>query len=387
MGKTEPIQSTTDWLLAALIGYKLPAPPPTTDPWPEIFTSATRHGLAPILWERLHDYLDKTSLPAEFMNRLRFLYIANAGRNLNLTNELESIVQKLNAVCIPVTLLKGIALAHTVYPKPAQRTMGDIDLWVPKFYLSQALLALTDLGYKAKDKVDRPTALQEEFNGETQLFGNRPGIGLVELHWNIFPGEWLRYTSCINEAAIWSRTVPLPALNARQLAPEDMILHVCVHAAVNHQMSHNCLRSLMDVEMLRRQRIVNWDLLAQRARRWRVRNATWIVLILVKEWFGNEPELPLEALSPSFITQRILRRFISLRSMADSHFLTRSPLRFLYQLILVDCPVDAFRLAWHAIFPERKWLIARYQLANASILRIYLQRLWHPIRSIFRKNF
>lgn len=387
MGKTEPIQSTADWLLAALSGQELPTLPATPDPWPEILASSTRHGLAPILWERLHDHPDQAGLPAEFMSRLRFLYIANAGRNLNLTNELEFIVQQLNAAGIQVTLLKGIALAHTVYPKPAQRTMGDIDLWVPKSQLSHTLLALADLGYKAKDKVDRPAALQEEFNGETQLFGNRPGIGLVELHWNIFPGEWLRYTSCIDEADIWSRSIPLPTLNARQLAPEDMILHICVHAAVNHQMSRNCLRSLLDVEMARRQYCIDWNLVAQRARTWRVRNAVWIVLMLVNEGFGNEPELPLKTLSPSLIVQRNLRRFVSLRSMAEGRRLSRSPIRFLYQLILVDRPMDALRLTWHAIFPERRWLIARYQLANPSTLRIGLQRLWHPIRSMFKKNF
>jgi hypothetical protein len=387
MSKTKPIQSTADWLLAAMSGQELPILPATADPWQEILASANRHGLAPVLWARLNERSGQGGLPTEFMNRLRFLYIANAGRNLNLTNELGFILQKLNTVGIQVTLLKGIALAHTVYPKPAQRTMGDIDLWIAKSHLPQALPALADLGYKAKDKAERPATLQDEFNGETQLFGNRPGIGLLELHWNIFPGEWLRQTARIDEAAIWARAVPLPALNARQLAPEDMILHICVHAAVNEQMSRNCLRSLLDVEMLRRQYCVDWNLVAMRARAWRVRNATWIVLVLLKEWFGNEPYLPLEALSPAPVVQCILRYFVSLRSMAGVHFLTRNPLRFLYQLILADRPIDAFQLAWHAIFPERRWLIARYQLVDASALRISLQRLWHPLRSLFKKNF
>ncbi|MCX6556474.1 MAG: nucleotidyltransferase family protein [Candidatus Aminicenantes bacterium] len=386
MDKTESIWSITEWLLSALSGHKLPTVPQTSDPWSEILTSATRHGLAPILWDGLHDHPDQASLPAEFMNRLRILYIANAGRNLNLTNELELIVQKLNVAGIQPTLLKGIVLTHSIYSKPAQRTMGDIDLWVPKAQLPQARLALADLDYKTKDKVGRPPALQEEFNGEIQFFGRRPGIGLVELHWNIFPGEWLRHTTRIDESIIWSRTIPCPGINAKKLSPEDMVLHVCVHAAVNHQMSKNCLRSLLDVEMMRRQRIVNWDLVAERAHAWRVRNALWMVLVFVQEWFGSEPELPLKALSPSFIVQRILRRFVSLASMADGHFLTNGPMRFLYLLVLVDHPTDALRLAWHAVFPERRWLIARYQLANASTLRISLQRLWHPLQSIFRKN-
>ena len=378
--------SVCDWLLAAVGGRALPALPPGEDPWSEILASAARHGLAPVLWERLNNLPGTVVPPPDIMDRLHDLYLANAARNFNLTEELKHIIDRLESAGVQVILLKGIALAHAVYQKPAHRTMGDLDLWVPKPRLPDALRVLEDLGYRARPRIDRPPVLQEEFGGETQLIGNRPGIGLLELHWNLFAGEWLRHTSCPNEDEIRSRTVPCPVLKARQLAPEDMLLHICVHAAVGHQLCKNGLRSLLDVEMMRRLRIIDWRLVAQRAQAWRVRKAVWLVLALAGEWFGAETEL-IDSLSPSLIVRRLLRRFVSLRSIAAGRPRTSTPLRFLYQLALVDRPADALRLARNAFFPERRWLVARYQLENAPAWRVGWQRLWHPLRSVYKRNF
>jgi hypothetical protein len=39
-----------------------------------------------------------------------------------------------------------------------------------------------------------------------------------------------------------------------------------------------------------------------------------------------------------------------------------------------------------AFFPDRIWLTLRYGLQDAPAWRIWLQRLWHPLRTAFQRN-
>ena len=47
--------------------------------------------------------------------------------------------------------------------------------------------------------------------------------------------------------------------------------------------------------------------------------------------------------------------------------LTHGPLRFVYQLLLVDRTRDAVRLLGRALWPEREWLALRYGTVTPSI--------------------
>jgi hypothetical protein len=58
--------------------------------------------------------------------------------------------------------------------------------------------------------------------------------------------------------------------------------------------------------------------------------------------------------------------------------LTGGAKRRLFLLSLVDRPRDAAVLLWRAVFPDREWLVLRYQLQDAPLWRIWLQRLRHP---------
>jgi hypothetical protein len=209
----------------------------------------------------------------------------------------------------------------------------------------------------------------------------------VELHWNVFPGEWLRHTARIDEQAVWERTLPYKGEAVRQLSPEDAILHLCVHFAVNHQMSSIGLRTLLDLDRARQRWDIDWGTVARRARDWRVSHATWLVLQMLEKGFGDpEGRLPLRDLSPSPIRRRMLCRFVSLRKTIEGLHISSGPKRFLFLLALVDRPAAAFRLVWRAFVPDRTWLTLRYGLKDAPDWRIGLQRLWHPVRMLVRRN-
>jgi hypothetical protein len=351
--------------------------------WERIIGLAQKTGVAPVLFAALKAK-DVTPPPAP-AERIRKIYLASAARNTRIFHEVGKILRALQAANIPVIPLKGIWLAEAAYRNIALRGMGDVDLWVPRSQLDAARQVMVSLGYSSRSRADRPQALQDALAGETQMF--KTGAPMVELHWNVFPGEWLRHTARIDEQVIWQRTLPHQSENVRQLSPEDAIIHICIHLAVNHQMSMPGLRTLLDLDCARQRLNIDWGTVAERARAWRVSTATWLVLQMLTELFGDpERKLPLPDLKPSPLRRGILRSFVSARNLVEGIKISSGPKRFVFLLALVDRPADALYLIWRALMPDRTWLTLRYGLQDAPAWRIWLQRLWHPLRIALQRK-
>jgi hypothetical protein len=315
-------------------------------------------------------------VPPLVAERLRDSYVANAARNMRLLHERDRAVAALNAAGICSLPIKGASLAEELYGDAALRPMADIDLWVRREDAGAARSAVESIGYAALSKTDRPPALQDALMGETQMAG--PGGTLVELHWNLFPGEWLRHTTRIDQDAIWERARQAGGGAMRQLAPEDAVIHLCVHLAVNHQMSGIGLRTLVDLDQARRKWTIDWALVARRAREWRVACATWLVLNALAELFGDsDHELPLAELAPSAVRRRMLSRFAPPNRIAEGLEISSGPARFLFLLLLVDRFRDAARLSWRGLFPDRTWLSLRYGKPGARSWERAVLRLRH----------
>jgi hypothetical protein len=370
-------------LTAFLSGGAVPVGDFDASGWDRVVELARRNGVAQVLpacWKARG-----TVPPPAVSERVQAIRLVSAARNIRLFHELEIIFGAFKAAGIPVVPLKGAWLAESVYADIGQRTMGDVDLWVERKELEAARRVMESLGYSSRSKADRPQELQDALTGETQLF--KPNATMVELHWNVFPGEWLRHTARIDENAVWERTLPFKGEGVRRLSPEDGILHLCVHLAVNHQMSSAGLRTLLDLDRIRQRWSIDWGTVARRALEGRISNATWLVLRMLEEVFGDpEKRLPLRELSPSPLRRRILRRFISPRDMIEDACIISGPKRFLFLLALVDRPAAAFHLMWRAFVPDRTWLTLRYGLKDAPGWRIGLQRLWHPFRVCLRRD-
>ncbi|MEI8355978.1 MAG: nucleotidyltransferase family protein [Deltaproteobacteria bacterium] len=355
----------------------------TESEWEDLIDYARKSSVAQVLFVYLKS--QSLSIPPVAAERIRNIYLASAVRNTKLFHELKNILLAFQTAGVTAVPLKGAWLAEKVYSNIALRGMGDVDLWVQRDQLDEARRVMVSLGYASRSKSDRPQELQDALTGETQMF--KTGAPMVELHWNLFPGEWLRHTAFIDEQEIWQRTLPLQGENVRQLSPEDAIIHISVHFAVNHQMSMPGLRTLLDLYCARQKLNIDWVTVAERAKAWRVSTATWLVLRMLAELFGDpERKLPLQELRPSTLRRKILERFISPRIFLEGIDISSGPKRFLFLLALVDRPADAFYLSWRALMPDRTWLTLRYGLQAAPAWRVGLQRLLHPLRIAWKRK-
>ena len=318
-----------------------------------------------MLYWRLKDEPARSRMPAAIREQLSQHYRAAVHHSLAQQAHLRQLLRGLADAAITPVLLKGALLAQTVYPSPVCRPMGDIDLWVRDDEIERAWTVLEELGYSHRDKGRRPLALQQENEGEVQFWGGGAQPMLIELHWGAFPGEWLKLTTRTQAEAIRERLIPVSLLGepAWALSPEDNLIQVATHVAVNHRMAVNALRSLLDVALITQQPM-DWDVLVQRARRWHLATTIGYVLEMAYGLFGLEALTPgIERLRLSSPRRAYLMAHVnpaSLTDRANQRIQTIGWSHHTIQFGLIDRPTDLVRLLAHSLWPDDGWLEKRY---------------------------
>ncbi|MEZ4514482.1 MAG: nucleotidyltransferase family protein [Chloroflexota bacterium] len=314
-----------------------------------------QHGLGPLAYRACR--ADCPMLAAALQGDL---YAAVAQNELHLAN-LEAIATQFQGD-IPMVLLKGIALAESVYGGIMYRPMSDLDVWVPAEYLAQAIELMVQAGFEQNAKDKRPPELQLLSNGEIQFYQPHWVQNLIELHLAPFSGWWVKYTTAIETEAMWQRLEPLAQRPGMwQLAAEDAVIHFAVHTAVNHQFDLHLIRSLVDIALTAQKRGVDWQVVAKRARRWRVATAVYTVLTLLHQLIGlPELEPALDTLRPSFLRRWLFSHILAPEKAINGFALPHPALRFPLLLLLVDRPRDAAKMIFRTLWPEKAWLQARY---------------------------
>lgn len=338
-------------------------------------------GLAPYAYHRLRATDNLAVLPDDLKAFLRADYYQGIALNTLQRQEAEQVLAALERAGVETVLLKGTPLAYTVYDDPLCRFKGDLDIWIRFEQLAEATAAIQGAGYRVARNVDRPPELTLLVGGEQQMVSDLPGTGLIELQWPAFRGEWVRHTTRIDHGLVWARRMPvrIEGRAAYMMAPEDLLIHLCLHQAINHQFATPWLRNLLDVHLVIQRLTPDWEQVCARARSWRVATVMWTVLSLAEELFGTAvPGGVMMALSPTpgrrwaIRRLRLERRLIEMSSVGYRHR------RFLIQLLLVDRLRDAATLSWHGIFPGAAWLRARYGINTPGA--VWRARLTHPLR-------
>jgi hypothetical protein len=130
-------------------------------------------------------------------------------------------VRALRAAGIEVVLLKGAALAATIYPHLGVRPFSDVDLLVRPADFARAGAALTTLGWTSSSVPGPANAIDHarSYSG--------PARGFIDLHrYLLLDTPWPQV-----DDGLWQRTVPVNAhgMNATVLGPADQVLHLAVH--------------------------------------------------------------------------------------------------------------------------------------------------------------
>jgi hypothetical protein len=262
--------------------------------WNRIVAISYAHGIAPLIYHNLLASGVVTRLPPRPAKRLKGSYYGNAARNTVLYNELKKVLSALQSRGIDVIVLKGAALAQTVYPSIALRPMADIDLLGRKEKVTDVEQKMLDMGYTLHVSVSEH--LQK--NRYHAAFRSKSGT-TIEIHWHI---KRLTGPFSIDLERLWERSRPIKiaGVDALVLSPEDLLLHLC-----QHHWKHNLtvgIRPLCDLaEAIKYYGDkIDWGQVANTSSEWQMNTCSYLQLQLAKELLDAPiPEPFLKELKPA----------------------------------------------------------------------------------------
>ncbi|HEX8173435.1 MAG TPA: nucleotidyltransferase family protein [Thermoanaerobaculia bacterium] len=184
---------------------------------------------------------------------------ATTERALHIARQLRQLLDLLEGSGIDALPVKGPVLAMSVYGDVAARgASADLDLIVRKQDLVRAVAVLEANGYRrAEESVDEHD--HEAWESEAHLYPEN-GV-LVELHTELI-GNF--YTAPVDLDAVRARSTArtLFGRSMRVIAPEDLLLYLCLHGA-RHMWSR--LLWVCDIAAIVRSESIDWPALIARA--------------------------------------------------------------------------------------------------------------------------
>lgn len=243
----------------------------TDQQWEDVAGLATRLGVSALLFGR-----DTVPIPEPTRARLEATATRSAIRVLALQRAFTELAERLAPAGVPLMALKGLHLATDVYASPTLRQMADIDVLVRREHLDTVERVALALGYS------RPGLAGAATHHLPPL--SRGSIAL-EVHWELLPPA---ASHPPDTQELFQRARPFSlAPNAVALCLEDLVVHICAHAAGNHVMEGG-LRPLCDLQALvgRFGDRIDWAVVSQRAALWRCQRSTTLMLLLARRLLG-----------------------------------------------------------------------------------------------------
>lgn len=320
--------------------------------WNGIIELSLLHGVGSLLLTRLRDRNLQQFIPPEILKRLHSATLHTGLKNTKLYHELANVLKGFLQESIPVIVLKGAHLAELVYSNIALRPMDDIDLLVRKHDLERAEKNLIEMGY-VHLSADAERMKSTTPHHLTPFRKN--GCSPVEVHWTLpSMGSFEK-----DADEIWARghNVTIAGCPACVLSPEDLLLHVSIHASLHHRFGLG-LRPLSDVAAItdRYGDVLDWEQIRTYAREWRLTSGVYLTLHLAKEIVGARiPDQVLRAMEPQDFDIKLsewAKEQIFTRSaeLADSSSMSPRLAQFVTSTSFIEKVRQLFRLA----FPSRE---------------------------------
>ena len=268
--------------------------------WNALLAAASEHTLTSLVCKNLQDCAP-AALPAPWRERFSRSYFECSCRNLALTAELFRVLAALESRGVAATPYKGPVLAAQAYGDVALREFSDLDIILPQRQIVAAHEALLDLGFSPEIAAIEPSPSPRRTPGQ---YAYRKGAGtLVELHTE----HTLRYfPAALDLQALCARRRPI-ALAGRQVltfSAEDTLLLLSVHGS-KHLWDR--LSWIADIAVLTARSQLDWPLVLERARSWRVQRMLLLGLGLAVRFFDAAPP---DEVTNCLRRDRVARRMI-----------------------------------------------------------------------------
>ena len=334
--------------------------------WQALLALATAQRVVSLLWHRLRQKgLDK-AVPMAVTEALQEASRRNTLHNLRYYGELRLLLSALKPEGIPLILLKGIFLADAVYGNIGLREMNDIDVLVRPADLARIAEIFAGMGYTPLKPVCVDITLNTLHHLPRMV---KDGHAAFEIHWNLtLPGE----SYSIDPGGLWERAVPvrIAGCEALALAPEDLLLHLCMHASYHHQFAFGLRPSCDIAETISYfGPALDWPAIVKVAVRHGWQRGVYLALRLARELVGADvPADILAKLRPADMTEAVLE---AARAQVSNDKSLAFPVTLpLAKLLGSKRLWDKIRIFWQRVFLPRAIIAAQYSVPMHSV-KIY----------------
>lgn len=216
------------------------------------------------------------------------------------------IAESMRQEKLTALLVKGAALALTVYPDAAARHMSDIDMLVDEKDQARAVRALESRGWLVARDSSRP--LSTAMFGEMIVQARAGSMTFtVEVHASL--DKMVRRP--ITFADLAEPALPAPGLSGLAIpAREDHALLVALHAST-HEFRH--VLAVQDMELLLRSGLDKHELF-RRSQQFRLRSVMFVMLSLLRNLGAASVDDDLVRMfDPGWVRRGLLARFYDVR--------------------------------------------------------------------------
>jgi hypothetical protein len=348
-------------------GDVIPLPRISSDEWIALAQTAQQHGLAPLLYASLEQYNSTLKPPSAVTEMLELAYYQTKTTNWLMFQELGELLARFEQEQIPVVLLKGAALANTLYPRIALRPMGDLDMLI---YLADAPRVrdiLTARGLAPGLEPAENFYPNFSYDQAFERCGERPLT--VEAHWHLFKLPY--YQNRIPIEWFWQRTMPMRVNDqpARLFTPEAQIVHLAAHAVLHHHGDSLLASYDLALVLVRYRDQINWEEVIASAHSFGLSRIVDSNLARVRdEWGVFVPDDVCARLAhSSSVRERILFAINTAPRVEARDVWDGMNLRGVKAKLLYFC---------HTLFPSHAYMRKRYGIAATRALPLhYLRRL------------
>lgn len=278
---------------------------------------------------------------------------------------------------IPALWLKGIALAHTVYPQPVLRPMGDLDVLVPYVQREHALRVVEGLGYHFYETEGQLLSSAETLHLKLIhhyfLIGGVSDSVILELHFQLLSTD--NKLLPLDKLAWFATQTTLVRNSTRFIIPqpEAHLLYLSAHAILQHGEANTSLRQYFDIHQIIVNMPVDWDKLVEQAAMLGWTYAVERTLALSIQYFSTPvPDTVFSQLREQRTTDADATRALRLQGRGarfESMWMRLRELSF----------ADRAKLIIRLMVPPRPYMRLRYGLRSDRQVWLYYPYRWFEV--------
>lgn len=231
MTGTAPSRAATEGFAALLQGVAIPFSAFRMAP-DEFLRRCSDQDLTSLIYQQLCRLENVCEWPQDVREALAETTRAQAARELLRRRELNAVLDALAAEGICPIVLKGTALAYSLYDNPASRPRIDTDLLIRRNEIDSVRRVMARNGYTAPAYCEGELLFGQFPSTKTDEFGVAHAF---DFHWKI--STQAVFADVLSFDEISADAIPLPSVgvHARAAGPLHALLLACVHPVMHHR--------------------------------------------------------------------------------------------------------------------------------------------------------